>query len=433
MHCANCGTPIDDDSTFCINCGSKVQPSEERVSLSDPDETTVLETATNADETVALPNEADDASSSAETTVLPQDGIGTIIDNAPTTAIPAAAAPQPNLQQNFTKQMPVVQQASETAPKKSRNKKVPIIIAVVCVLIVAAVAIGIFATHQAKVHEETHVTTPVEFVFTYTGDQAEQPIGVPLLIQGTDLDSNHVEQQVLATTTGENLELLAGTYTISVVGDPVSKNGVVYQAQGNGTQELVIPVPSGNTAIQPIVPDLDITFAVIPAKEITDQQIEAIKSWMTSYGINPDEIQSITSAIANKRNEEVARITLEKEKQAALDANPSVIPGNPDEQQTQLAQLTGTVHVEYHEGYIPEIGGMNVCYLLLPKAVVFRGTPVEDPTENKVILPDSMSSYKGKVITISSVYYWSGTASTPEAEVSSIYAASNARVVRVFE
>lgn len=435
MYCTNCGAEIANDALFCTNCGTKLPKARE-------------DDAPSADETVILDEVATEGDAAQETAAI--EGIASAVEQ-PTTVIATPGAPQPTtvmdeviatipadqsippsaFEPSSTRHMPRVQQPVANAGRKGSGKKVAIIVAIVCVIVIAAAIIGYFAYTQAKAHQESHEPIPVEFTFSYSGERAEQPIGVPLLVQGTDLDGSAVEQQVLATAEGGSLELLAGSYAISVAGDPVSANGIVYQVQGAGTQELEIPVPS-DEGVQPVIPDLDFSFAPEAADKVTDQQVSAIESWMTTFGVSPDDIQHISGAIVNRRNAEVARTTLEKEKEAALAANPSVLPMSSQIGLTIAASLTGTVRVAYFEVGPESYARGNVCYLELPRDVQITGFPNSNPKSNRIVLPSSFASYKDKVITISDQYTVEDAIVIKEAACSPIHA-ENPSVVRVFE
>lgn len=315
--------------------------------------------------------------------------------------------------------------------KKARNKRIAIITAIVCVVLAIAGAIGIFALTQYKDNVYRHEPTEVQFAFAYSGSAAEKPIGIPILIEGSDLDNNHVKEQVLATPESGDVSLLAGSYTISVAGNPVSANGTVYQVQGTNSQEFEVPVPNSGNA-QPMKLDLNFSFEPIAADKVTDQQVEEIKNWMMVYGESSSEISQISTKIVQLRNQAVAAATLEKEKQAALASNPSTVTGdNKLGTSAPTYTFTGTVRTKYVSGTTPGMSG-DVWYLELPNSIEVTGTQYAGVSSKNIILGKSYASYKDKVISISTRVGVESTASIPEAQVSEIHISKGATVTRTF-
>ena len=403
MYCGNCGNELDDDAAFCTRCGEKA-----------PD--------IAADETVVI-TPAAAASATDETVVIE------------TAEPPEQPAWQPAVIQQ-TKQMPVTP-APAPAPAAApagggpKKKRTALVIAVACLVVVALVAVGFTVFALLKKHEDTHVPTQVQFDFTYTGDQGAQPIGVPIVIQGADLDGKAVDEQLLATPSDNTIELLAGSYTISLAGNPVSNDGTVYAAQNGDSQQLEIPIPDSTSPQAPT--SVSFSFEAIAPDKIPDQQVETIRTWMTSFGVNTDEVQRICNVIVEKRNAEAARIALEQEKQTALAANPRTVVGpNPSTHASgEMVRLTGTVRVGYFDTNTGPGGKGNVCYLELPDAITVTGTQYGNTSNNKIILGDNFTSYRDKVVTISASLSVRMTASIKEAACSHIWA-NNTQLIREF-
>lgn len=454
MFCTSCGAQVDDNAAFCTSCGTPLQKPADDAAANAAPETEPDNTNPNLTTAVTDAEVFESIRTHAEAPVF-SDGVGGALSTpGHTSAIDPNAAPvsstfpsepagfaaqqAPQASQPFPTQAgtgtAVFAAAPDSNPKRS-NKKTALIVAIVCIVVLLAVGIGIFVFMQMKKSEAEHVTTEVQFAFSYSGDAANEPVGVPLLVEGTDLDGNHAEQQILATSSGGTLELLAGSYTISVDGMPASSSGVVYEVQGENLRTLEIPVPSEDeNEPQPIIPDLNYSFTPVAADKITDQQVEDIKSWMTTYGVNPSEISSIAAAIIERRNAEIARITLEREKQTALASNPSVMTGDNKISNAPKYDLTGTVRTKYVNGRTAGMSG-NVCYLELPRPVTVVGTQYgganDGPSSSNIILGDSFTSYKDQVITISAQVGIRPTGGIPEAEISPIYA-HYPTVVRTF-
>lgn len=402
MYCANCGEKLEDDARFCTACGTPVESGIEECS----EEDSILESVVSGQDAQAV------ASSVQETAAIHR--------------------------MQETKEMPVVseQAAAVQQPAASGSqKKYGVVIAIICIAVVALIALGIFVFFQVKAHEESHAPVSVQFSFSYSGDQSAQPIGIPFDIQGTDLDGNAVDEQFLATPDGAVTELLAGSYTVTVAGNPVSVTGVVYEVGENAEQALEIPVPNGESdeQTQSVTPDLGFSFQVVAPDKVSDQQVGAIESWMTNFGVASDEIQSISAAIVERRNAEIARAALEQEKQAALAANPRVVVGpNPvTHAPGETVRLTGTVRVGFFDSGFGDSGRGNVCYLELPSEITVTGTQYDEQHSNKIILGDDFASYQDKVVTISASLSVRVTQSIKESACSRIWAVAP-QLVRVF-
>lgn len=391
MYCGHCGAQLEDGAHFCTKCGEKVPDIA-------ADEAVVVETVEQPEQSTWRP------------AVVQQ------TKQMPVTPAPAPAPTSPTTS------------GAANGPKK---KRAALIVAVVCLVIIALVAVGFTVFALLKKHEDTHIPTQVQFDFNYTGDQGAQPIGVPIVIQGTDLDSKAVDEQLLATPSDNTIELLAGSYTISLAGNPVSNDGTVYAAQNGNSQQLEIPIPDGSSQQAPI--SVSFSFEALASDKVSDQQLEAIRTWMTSFGVNPDEIQTICSVIVEKRNAEAARVALEQEKQAAYAANPRTVVGRSAVTNApgETVRLTGTVRVGYFDTGIGLNGSGNVCYLELPNDITVTGTQYGNMTSNKIILGDNFTSYQDKLVTITTFLSVSITASVKEAACSHIWA-NDVSVVRTF-
>lgn len=396
MHCSNCGSQLDDDAIFCPECGTKVQD----VPAVTTDETVII----TPDETVVL--EGTDGA------FTPEDASGS----------PIPSQPQQTRQMPATPTQPVTSGQAGDEAKKRRTR----LIAIITCAVVALVAIGIFAYVQITAHQRSHTPVPVQVNFAFPDGSDAQPIGVPLAIQGSDLDGKVVDEQVLAIPDGEGIELLAGEYTVSIAGSPASTDGVVYGVEGNGEQSLVVPVPGDEGEQADPAPPVDFDFSVVPANEVSDAQVDAIEQWMEEYGVSANEIQDIGTAIVERRNAEAARIALEQEKQAALAANPSVIPMS-----REYTDLTGTVRIGYFEVSKESYGHGDVCYLELPHEVEFTGFPYYSGKYSRIILPDSFAKYKDKVVTIKAQYTIESAIVIKEFACSRVWA-ENPQLVREF-
>lgn len=384
MFCENCGAKLDDDALFCVNCGTRIQ--QETDSGTDPAPTPVPSPTP--------------VSSPAATPV---------------------AAPVPALAQE------------DTTP----NRK-PIFIAaiaVICMLIV--VIAGMLILSQAQKNERTHANVQVPITFNFATEGPNDPIGVPLLIQGTDLDNNHFEQRYLSPVDGGSVELKAGSYTVTVAGPTPNTSGQVYKVQNTSAFELDVPVPDEDGDEQQQdenQSDISFTFTSVLPQDLTDDEIEEMKEWMEEFDVDPVVADETMNAVTVERDKELARIKLEQEKQAALNANPSVLTGNGTEIIPGVT-LTGTVKIGTFYGKSDSV--KDIAYLQLPGNIsaqnvwyrVFKVYTTSVEPIDCVELGDSFSQYIGKTVSVSGdieAFFTRGPACSTIMFV-------NARVTRVFE
>lgn len=321
----------------------------------------------------------------------------------------------------------------ETAP----NRKPILIVAIIVICVLIAIIAGISAFSQMQKNERTHASVPIPITINFTTEGPNDPIGVPILIQGTDLDNNHVEQRYLSPASGGTTELKAGSYTVSVAGPTPSMSGQVYKEQGQNSYMLEVPVPAesdDDQAQESEEPDIDFTFASVPPQDLTEEDIDDMEKWTREFDVDPNEAGAAIDAVTNARDKELARIRLEQERQAALNANPSVLTGNGTDHISGVT-LTGTVKIGTFYGKSNSV--KDIVYLQLPSKISAQNvwyraftthlTSVE-PTD-LIELDDSFSSYIGKTVSISgdiAMYFTRGPSC-------SWFTFENASVTRVFE
>lgn len=386
MYCVNCGAEIKDDATFCTKCGAKTQAEENETITPAAADVSVQETAQAV---------------------------------APAVAVTDSAAP-------------------DNEPADSQPKKKPaIIIAIAVAVVIVVAAIGVFVFMQAQKHEKTHALVTVPINVTYTDDGANDPIGVPLIIEGTDLDNKHVEQRFLAPATGGDIELQAGSYTVRVSGPTPSKTGEVYQEQGESSITLEVPVPDegDSKSSTPVAnPTIDVTLEPLPIESVTEEDIEKMEEWMEAFDVSPSEAEEAMNAVIKKRDDEVARAKLEQEMQAALNANPSLINAGGLTYTSQCV-LTGTVQQGTFNG---RGASSEVIYLQLPRELAVHNIKCfsmnigpETKQSDRIVIGALGNGHIGKTVSITMQIEWIYD-KTPENACSTLRAI-NASVTRVFE
>lgn len=211
-------------------------------------------------------------------------------------------------------------QPAETAEKAKPNNKKKLAIIIVCIValvLVVCVAV-VFALNEKN--KQDHMPVQIAFTFEAAGYDPQTGTGVPLHIEGTDLDGKQVSETVLVDQGAANLDLLRGTYDITVAGSPVSGSGGVYSIPDTVTHieinEHEVVINGEATQIDQgegqVVEAPTIAFTAIKPAVVTDEQIAAIKSWMEEVDFSSDTITKFADLIIANRKAGLEKIEAEK-------------------------------------------------------------------------------------------------------------------------
>lgn len=230
-------------------------------------------------------------------------------EDAPSTFIPGASAPRHG--SPSSKRSTKEPDTKEGRGKSGKKTLVGIIIAVI-VIAALAIALGVY---WSGLHNETPIAINASFPDDTIGDTS----GVPIKIQGKDVDGNTVDEDVLVIQEGQSIELTRGSYVATVMGNPVGRNGRVF------TRPLVeypISVEEGGAEINGgfyqdgYKAALNIDFQTISPESVNDTQLADIRAWMEEYGFSDQEIDEYINAIKDLRNQAIAAAAeAEKKKQ----------------------------------------------------------------------------------------------------------------------
>lgn len=195
------------------------------------------------------------------------------------------------------------QEQTEVSGEKKANKK-PLIIAIVSVIVVALIVCGVFLFAKNK---QDHAATPILFSFEAANYDPETGSGIPVYIEGMDLDGIAVSKLVLVDEGNTDVELLRGEYDILVAGSPVNAEGEIYTTSEDA-MHLVIneneitvndEVISKNENGAIALPVIKLT--AVKAKDVTDKQISAIKTWMIDVGFSGELVTKFEDLVVEKR------------------------------------------------------------------------------------------------------------------------------------
>lgn len=210
--------------------------------------------------------------------------------------------------------------AVETGKKEvnPKNKK-PMVIAIACIVVVLVVCLAVFLVLNEK-NKQAHVPVPVSFAFEASGYDSQTGSGIPIHVEGVDLDNKTVSETLLVDAGSPGLELLRGSYDITVVGSPVTGSGGIYVvpdtvthieiAEGNVTingESFSFKQNEGSPIELPVV-----VFTAIKPQDVTDEQIAAVKTWMGEVDFSQETINKFADSIIANRKAGIAKAEEEK-------------------------------------------------------------------------------------------------------------------------
>lgn len=285
MFCTNCGAQLDDDVAFCVKCGSSVNKDAHAVA----DEAA-------PDDTASEPEDVD-------------------------------AEPAPVVSEGMPKDASEQEASEDVSQGKKPRKGLIIGIIIVAVVIVAAVA-GILIWQHFE-YEKAHQPVVVSINAEIEDSSIEETSGVPISVQGIDLDNNAVGEEILVVSSSDPIELLRGEYTVTVLGNPIGKTGNVYR---DFVRKVSLAIDADSVSVDGQAVDTSsdddgrrtlevvMRFIAIPPQDVTDEELVAVRDWMESFGLSSDEIDGYINAATQARQAALDRIAEEERKRAEEEA-----------------------------------------------------------------------------------------------------------------
>ena len=228
------------------------------------------------------------------------------------------------------------EQAQAQEPSHKRNRTVGIAVAVAVAAVVAAVCIFAFVQHRS--YEEAHAAIAVTVNTKIPGYEGDGGTGVPLAVDGVDLDDKSVSERVVVSPGRGEISLKRGTYTVQVAGLAANGEGHVYQAP-QGSQQVEVGEHGAVTVSADGAPggagsggavssgssggssgstsgnaQLQFEFVEVPLDQLTDDQVRSIGEWMANFGINQAKTDEIAKQVTAARKAELDRIAEEQRK-----------------------------------------------------------------------------------------------------------------------
>lgn len=125
--------------------------------------------------------------------------------------------------------------------KKARGKRIRRIALVVLLLaIIAAVAGGLlWYSHEQDLKAKAHSMHAVPLTIVAEG-YTEHDTGIPVMVEGADLDGNRVSGMYYVYSGGGGIELMRGDYTFTFPASPIGKEGAIWEVE---TESIQVSIP----------------------------------------------------------------------------------------------------------------------------------------------------------------------------------------------
>lgn len=180
--------------------------------------------------------------------------------------------------------------------KWSTGKKAAVIaIVVVLVAAVAGVAWCMVDQHNKQVWEQEHKTYPVNLTVLAQGYDPQSSTPIPVVISGNDFEGNAVSVEALAgTATCSEIDLMRGTYLLSVSASPFAADGSMFDVSGT-TSEFDV-TGDGQTGQG----NVSVSMVKLDDSQITEDTINASKDKLTSLGYDEGTLAPFVDAAEDK-------------------------------------------------------------------------------------------------------------------------------------
>lgn len=207
---------------------------------------------------------------------------------------------------------------SDKATAQPKRKKA-LIITIACIVAVLVACLAVFLILNEK-NKQAHTPVAVSFSFEAADYDSQAGSGIPLHVEGVDLDNKDVSETLLVDAGSPGLELLRGSYDITVIGSPVTGSGGIY-----AVPDTVIHIEIGEDSItingevssfnqnEGVPIELPVVvFTAIKPQDVTDEQIVAIKEWMGEVDFSEETIDKFADLIIADRKAGIAKAEEEK-------------------------------------------------------------------------------------------------------------------------
>ncbi len=315
--CTQCGTSLGPNAAFCTNCGTPVAKAPDVGTVPGADPTAVMNQVSEptailnpAASTTAVMGAQDPYANAAYDATPTQPWADQTMDLGSASYYDQSSAGAYGAMEPATYNQGDATYYAGNQPQQGKSKK-PLIITlvIVIVLIIAGVA-GFFIYQHIQdtkaeeerlaqlADEEAHRTQKVTISCTIPGYNASTSSPIPLAISGTDFEGNAVDEE-LAYTNDSNtpVELMRGTYDISITSSPILSDGTIFSLSGAHASVVVSDTENGTTS----APKASFTLTAIDPLQVTDQEIQAAYDGLIACGVEQAKAQSFREAAENRR------------------------------------------------------------------------------------------------------------------------------------
>jgi hypothetical protein len=204
--------------------------------------------------------------------------------------------------------------------------------------------------------QDAHGEVAVDVSVALSDYSADSGSGIPIKIEGTDLDGNEVSKTVVIQPPSERLMLLRGRYTISVAGTPASADGTLYELSSEPVSVVITEkgtIINGSDPAQ--LQSFELKFEPMAADAVTEDDIKQLSEWMAADGVDEDRAATLVSAAKAKRqkasdekaSQKAAEDRAAAQAAAASAASASTIEAPPAETATGERMVVSTKDFDF--------------------------------------------------------------------------------------
>lgn len=184
-----------------------------------------------------------------------------------------------------------------------RKRKGPIIITLLAIALLVAAGAVVWIIHNRSVHDDAIVPHAINLQINAAGYDANDS-KIPLHIEGIDMDGNYVDSIAYVGPDGKGLELVRGSYTISMAASPLLDTAELYKV---ADVQLRIDIPDSIEARVDYTPDsAEIKLETAAMTDITNGDINRSYDYAIKSGFDTAKADAYRAALTIKRDSELA-------------------------------------------------------------------------------------------------------------------------------
>lgn len=159
-------------------------------------------------------------------------------------------------------------------------------------------------------HEEAlNTSKSIELRVLLTETTGGKLSPIPLRVKGMAKKGESVDEVKLVNEKGEGLELLPGTYQVSLEGFPATDDGTLYEGS-TGTFGVSVRERTSGEELEDEPEPLVFVFSPVKPQDIREEDVEKLRSWMRAAHV--ENASRYVSAVSTRRQAEVDRIAKEQ-------------------------------------------------------------------------------------------------------------------------